>query len=456
MSTTDYSRRRFLQTTGAALGGSMLVNPAAAPAGEKNFRKDDRKMRAALVGTGVRGLSMYGRELVEDYGDYVELVGICDQNPGRLEFAEQHIRPPGPGFTDVEEMLRETEPEVLIVTTWDWTHHDCIIAGLEHGADVICEKPLTIDEEKAQAIRDAEQRTGRKVIVTFNYRYAPLRSKIKELLMENVVGDLTTVDLLWNIDHPHLQRYMMRWHGEMDKGGSLWVHKSTHHFDLLNWWLDSDPVSVHALSDLERFGEKGPFRGNNCRDCPYTSECDYYWDITEDEWLMNVYVNNEEYDGYIRDNCVFREEIDTYDKHAALIKYANNVYVNYSLTGDTDHSGFWLAFNGTKGRMEIRESGWSPGRQYEEIVVKIRGQEPYTIAVPHQEGGHWGGDPILMNDLFVERDPDDPLKRIAGSRDGVMSISIGIAARKSAEENRTVEISELTDIRPQAVRPEEE
>ena len=330
MTTTDYSRRRFLQTAGAALGGSVLVNPAAATAGAS---RNSEKMRAALVGTGVRGLDMYGRNLMQNYSDYVELVGVCDQNPGRLELAEQYIQPQGPGFTDVEEMLRETEPDVLIVTTWDWTHHECIIAGMEHGADVICEKPLTIDEEKAKAIRDAEERTGKHLTVTFNYRYAPLRSKIKELLMDKVIGDIRTVDLHWNIDHPHLQRYMMRWHGEMDKGGSLWVHKSTHHFDLLNWWLDSDPVSVYSLSDLERFGPQGPFRGNNCRDCPYTNECDYYWDITQDDWLNRVYVSNEHHDGYIRDNCVFREEIDTFDKHTALIKYANNVYVNYSFTG---------------------------------------------------------------------------------------------------------------------------
>ena len=104
--------------------------------------------------------------------------------------------------------------------------------------------------------------------------------------------------------------------------------------------------------------------------------------------------------------------------------------------------------------MEIRESGWSPGKQYEEIVVKVRGEQPRTIAVPHEEGGHWGGDPKLMNDLFVERQPADPLNRIAGSRDGVMSIAIGIAARRSSAEERTIPISEVTDITPQEVRPE--
>ena len=101
----------------------------------------------------------------------------------------------------------------------------------------------------------------------------------------------------------------------------MWVHKSTHHFDLLNWWIDSDPDEVFALGDLEHYGKNGPFRGFNCRSCESKSKCDYYLDITKDKLLMDLYVNNEKYDGYIRDKCLFREDIDIYDKMSAQIKY---------------------------------------------------------------------------------------------------------------------------------------
>lgn len=270
--------------------------------------------------------------------------------------------------------------------------------------------------------------------------------------MEGAIGDITTVDFHWNIHHGHLQAYMQRWHGESDKGGTLWVHKSTHHFDLVNWWIDSDPVEVHAYSDLERFGPQGPFRGANCRTCPHASDCDYHWDITQNEHLMNLYVNNEDYDGYIRDNCVFRENIDIYDKHSCVVKYANNAYLNYSLTGDTDYAGFWLAFNGTEGRIEMRERGWPPA-DYQRILVKRRNEQPRILAVPHEEGGHWGGDPKLMDKLFKDPGMPDPLHQSAGVRDGIMSILIGIAARKSTASGVPVNIADLTSLEPQPQKP---
>ena len=116
-----------------------------------------------------------------------------------------------------------------------------------------------------------------------------------------------------------------------EKGGSLWLHKATHHFDLLNWWLSSDPEKFLHMG-LEHYGSNGKFRGKNCRDCEFTKKCDYYFDITKDKRLVDLYVKNEKHDEYIRDNCLFREDIDIYDKMSAQIKYKNDIIVNYSLT----------------------------------------------------------------------------------------------------------------------------
>ncbi len=450
--TSGLSRRNFIKTSGAVLGGTMLAHPILSFAAN---RRGNEKMKVALVGTGVRGVGMYGQRLLQDYGNYVDMVGICDQNPGRVKYAHDYIKPNGPAFTDLDEMLTKTRPEWLIVTTWDWEHHSCIIKGLQHGCNIMCEKPLTIDEHKAQMLLDARKKYGKEIIVTFNYRWAPPRAKLKELIMGGAIGDLTTVDFHWNISRSHQMRYMQRWHGEKDRGGSLWVHKSTHHFDLVNWWVDSDPEEVYAFAGLEQFGSNGPFRGKNCRNCDHTRECPYYWDITQNDHLNGLYAKNENFDGYIRDNCVFRHQIDSYDKHAAVVKYANNVLLNYSLTCDTNHSGFWIAFNGTKGRIEGREGGWpglKQGEPQQWILQPIDGENE-VIDVHRIEGGHWGGDPLMKNKFFVDPDQDDPLAQAAGLRDGVMSILPGIAARKSSETGQKIRIADLTSLQPMAKRP---
>ncbi len=448
-------RRKFITNTGAAAAGMFLINPATGMTG--NSVRQVRKKRLALVGTGVRGTGMYGQNLLRDYSDYVEMVGLCDTNPGRLKVASEFIGANCPTYTDLEELINKQNPETLIVTTEDSAHHEVIIKGMEMGCDIITEKPLTIDESKAQAIIEAEKKYGKKVIVTFNYRYPPYRAKMKELIMQGLIGEVTSVDFHWNISHSHLQQYMMRWHGESNRGGTLWVHKSTHHFDMANWFLNSEPVQVQAFSTLERFGSKGPFRGKNCRNCAHTSKCPYHWNINTNEQLRRLYADNEHFDGYIRDNCVFRHQIDSFDKHSAIVKYANGAYLNYSLTADTDYDGYWIAFNGTKGRLEARALGY-PRKNHIDLVftpVRIFNNKPAeVIKVEFARGGHWGGDPIMNDKLFKDPDMPDPLGQQAGVRDGVMSILIGIAARKSVKENRAINIEGLTELKPMAKKPE--
>jgi predicted dehydrogenase len=463
------NRRNFVATTGTAVAGSMLASSATVKASSGKAPKK----RIALVGTGVRGNSFWGKMLVEGYGDILEFVGLCDINPGRVEYAKKFIGATCPTFTDFTEMMNTVKPEMVIVTTVDSTHHEFIIKGLEMGADVITEKPLTTDEIKCQKILDAEKRTGKKVIVGFNYRYNPHHTKLRELIAEERVGKITSVDFQWFLNTYHGASYFRRWHGEKSQGGTLWVHKSTHHFDLLNWWLNSDPFEVKAYGSLEHYGGNNSFRGNKCRTCPHKEKCEFFYDITKSKNYMDLYVANEHYDGYIRDNCLWRHEIDIYDKMSAQIIYANGVTVNYSLTTYSPYEGMRIAFNGMKGRLdawhgipwrkelklsqaELHAKEMSQDKEeaanYEEIMIGDNFKGVELLKVFGEKGGHGGGDKRLHDKLFRNPDAPDPLKHSAGTRDGAMSILVGIAARKSIELNRAVRIEELTDIEPHPTR----
>lgn len=444
-----YTRRQFVTTTGAAVAGTLLAGPARVYAGSASGKK-----RVALVGTGIRGVSMWGRSLARDYADVVEFVGLCDINPGRLAFGRAYIGVDCPTYTDFEQMMRETRPDLLIVTTVDNTHHTFIVRGLELGADVITEKPMTTDEEKCQEILDAERASGRRVIVTFNYRYSPHRARIKELLMQNRVGRVTSVDFHWYLDVYHGADYFRRWHGLREKGGTLFVHKASHHFDLLNWWLDSEPDTVYAQGDLEFYGRNNSFRHTHCRGCPYQEACDFYWDITQDQHLVDLYVANETHDGYLRDGCVWREEIDIYDKMGVQVRYANNVQVSYSLTTYSPYEGYRIAFNGTKGRIEawVKERQPWEAEDYDEIRVTDNFGETELIRIPHADGGHGGGDARLKDRIFRDPSASDPLDQSAGSRDGAMALLLGVAARRSVETSAPVRVGDLTDLVPRAVR----
>ncbi len=450
MNNNDVTRRNFIKTTGAA-AGSVILQPLPGLAAYSLVEKK----KVALVGTGIRGISMWGKSVVEDYSDQVEFVGLCDINPGRLALAKEYMGVDCPTFTDFDKMMNETKPEMVIVTTVDSTHHEFIIKAMEMGANVVTEKPMTTDEQKCQAILDAEKKTGKITTVTFNYRYSPHRQKIYEILRSGDIGDVISCDFHWYLDIYHGAAYFRRWHGLRDKSGTLLVHKSTHHFDLLNWWLESEPKEVFAFGELEHYGKNNEFRHSHCRPCPHKDQCQFYWDITKDERLMKLYVENEKHDGYLRDGCVWREEIDIYDKMNVSIQYANDVTVSYSLTTYSPYEGYRIAFNGTKGRVEawIQERQPWEGQDYDEIRVTKNFGQTELIQIPHAGGGHGGGDTRLKDKIFLNPDMEDPFRQSAGTRDGAMSILVGIAARNSIEMGKSVNIGDLTDLQPMAQRP---
>lgn len=440
-----FSRRTFVKTAGSAAVASLLLNNSSLASVSAPRR------RYAIVGTGERSTGMWGRSLVEGYSDVLEFVGLCDINSKRVAVARKMIGVDCPTFTNFDQMCDQAKPDLLMVTTVDGFHSDYISKGLDRGIDVITEKPMVIDEKQCQVVLNAEKRNRRNIVVTFNYRYAPKHQKIKELLMSGAIGRVISVDFSWYLDVYHGADYFRRWHRLKSKGGSLWVHKATHHFDLINWWLDADPVEVSAQGRLEVYGRNGQFRSTNCRKCPHTSQCRFYYDMSKNERRMALYAACEDVDNYHRDGCVFREDVDIYDAMAAVVKYSNGTHMNYSLNAFMPFEGYRLAFNGEKGRLEVRDYERQPWRVEEEteiFLTKSFGQRE-KIEVPKIQGGHSGGDDRLKEAIF--RKPNIPAHmRLPDSRAGALSCLTGIAARKSVELKRPVKISELVALPPRS------
>jgi len=221
-----------------------------------------KRKRYAIVGTGSRS-QMFSKALLGPYKDYGQLAALCDMNQVRMDlynrfFGKEFSTAPIPTYkpNHFEEMIREQKIDCVIVTSIDRTHHRFIYQAMEAGCDVITEKPLTIDAEKCGQILETQKRTGKRLTVTFNYRYSPRHVKVKELLMQNVIGNVISVHFEWLLDTQHGADYFRRWHRDKRNSGGLLVHKATHHFDLINWWLASRPKTVFAMGDLRFYGRE--------------------------------------------------------------------------------------------------------------------------------------------------------------------------------------------------------
>jgi predicted dehydrogenase len=352
-----------------------------------------------------------------------------------------------PTFTDFEPMIKETQPDTVIVTTMDSFHAKYIVLAMQAGCRPITEKPMCTDEKMVQEIIDTERRTGKKLLVTFNYRYGPDAVRIKEILMGREIGDVISVDFHWYLDIYHGASYFRRWHAFKQNSGSLLVHKATHHFDLMNWWLAAEPVEVNAYGELRRYGYNGLIRGERCMNCPHKAACEFFWDITKDEQAMNLYVKAESADGYIRDSCIFREKINIWDTMNVQVEYHNRVTMSYSLNAFMPYEGFTIGFNGTNGRLDVRVYHNQPWKveNFAEFRITQNFKSTKTFALPSGGEGHWGADQVMQDQVFRKKEPD-PLGRPSGSREGALSALVGIAARHSIEQGRPIKIDELVKI----------
>ena len=474
VNTAETTSAAAASETGRAAGAETAA--AAGTAARKGG-----KARIALIGTGGRS-EMYIRAIYGKHADTAELVAFSDVNPGRVEFYQkliQELGAPGPvasfdpaqltGFVQANNIDR------IIVTTPDYTHADYIVEGLRAGADVVVEKPLTIDAESCRRIVHAVHETGRNVVVTFNYRYSPRNSALKEIIQSGVIGKVTSVDFSWVLDTVHGADYFRRWHREKKNSGGLLIHKASHHFDLVNWWIDDVPERVFASGGLKFYGDKNaaerglgprPERGTPDADAPTADKDPFALDLREDERLKALFLDNEHYDGYRRDQDVFTGGITIEDNLALVVEYQGGPRLSYSLNAHSPWEGYRVAVNGTEGRAELEvveraavrhstdqktvvdpsatpvEEEDAVRRNGERLVVQRHWDAAYEVPIINGEGGHGGGDELLLSDLF-NGPGEDPLGRPSGYLDGLRSVSVGIAGTRSLETSLPVRVEDL-------------
>jgi predicted dehydrogenase len=473
---------------------------------------DRAKRRYAIVGLGHRA-GMYVDAIIGDHADVAEIVAWCDTNPTRMEYYDVELGKslglagaaglPMYSPDDLEKMIADEHVDVCIITSPDFTHAELVARSQAAGADVVVEKPLTTDAAGIATIEKSVAETGRDIVMTFNYRYSPRNSTLRDVIKSGVIGDVTSIHFEWVLDTVHGADYFRRWHREADKSGSLLIHKAAHHFDLVNYWLADVPVKVYASAGLKFYGADNaaargmgerPVRGTGLEGTKWEKD-PWAFDLRKDPRLEALYLKGEVHDGYLRDKDVFNEEagkIDIFDNMALIVDYAGGPVLTYSLNAHAPWEGYTVYVNGTAGRAELTvvergaviidadgnvvldpsanpegvkghlvasSSHWTeeqlaqierdrlaPVRPEEEhLVVQKHWETAREWPIPVGKGGHGGGDAIMLAEVFRGdlRIGDDPLGRAAGYIDGVRAVAVGIAGNESIRTGNAVVIADL-------------
>ncbi len=424
------------------------------------------RKRYAIVGASNRAFCMFLKPILTTYKDRAEMVALLDKDRSRMDWTNREVGMNFPTFLpgQFDEMIKTAHPDVVIVACYDGMHHHYIIQALKHDLAVIVEKPLTIDEEKCTAIAQALAKSKGTLTLTFNYRYSPPVSKIRELIGQGKIGRVISVDLNWYLDTYHGSTYFQRWNRLREMSGGLSIHKACHHFDLVHWWIDQKVTEVFAYGALNFYGPKGIHNplasnqvgdGRTCLTCNIRQNCKYFMRWYRDEYRCESHEevsppgeSTRNYENYTTRQCMFDPQINIEDTYAAVMRYDGGAYLTYSLNGSVPYEGFRVGINGTEGRIEFSDVHSmrglpfpNPGPQPVWYIPMFGGRE--LIDAINTGGGHGGGDPLLLDDLFLGPEPNSFLKRTAGIEDGVEAVLTGVAVHRSANEHRSISVDEM-------------
>ncbi|KIK62937.1 hypothetical protein GYMLUDRAFT_41216 [Collybiopsis luxurians FD-317 M1] len=449
--------------------------------------------RVAIVGTGSRA-AMFIRGIVERSATSV-VVAFCEPNSVRANYYNDLLSELGAQTVPVykpasfKEMLEKEQVETVVITCIDALHHEYIVPALEAGVRVLTEKPMTTDIEKCKAILQTVERTGRHLTVTFNYRYNPVHELVKRTIAQGKIGEVLSIHFEWLLDTVHGADYFRRWHRLKSSSGGLMVHKSGHHFDLVNWWIDSSPVTVAGMGRLAFYGaENGKKHGwvpegpgsvyERARGSEAAKKDPFALHLSNDPSFVELYEKAEGEDGYYRDQSVFAsatsdKPISIEDDMALLVQYRSGATMTYHLTAYSPWEGYHVMFNGSRGRLElnvceseyrspvtakdddingkgglIHGTGSLPHVGPTSVTLHPLWEKPVMLDIEVDHGSHGGGDRRMLSVLFGPTageavDSGDASKQGADEKDGARALAIGLAANESFKSGKFVQISSL-------------
>lgn len=181
-------------------------------------------LRIALIGAGVMGRQHHQhlQTLAE-----AQLCAIADPGPQAEAFAAEC----GVAyFADYRQMLDEARPEAVIIANPNALHVSTALDCLAAGVPVLLEKPVGVHLDEVRELVAASERTGVPVLVGHHRRHNPLITRARELLEQGVVGRLTTVTALWQVQKPD-SYYDIPWRREA--GAGMLLTNLIHDLDLL-------------------------------------------------------------------------------------------------------------------------------------------------------------------------------------------------------------------------------
>ena len=332
--------------------------------------------RCILTGLGGRG--RHWLSAVQKRDD-VEVVAGVEPNEANQVIAIEKGMAPDKIFPSLEDALQHVAADFVLDVTPPKIHHLVAEKAFEHGLHVLGEKPLSDDFSIAKSVAASGAKAGVKHMITQNYRFGAQPRTTRKVLSENLIGAPEQCDV----------RFYMNW---ADAPGSHYVTEPfmlindmmVHHFDLMRYVLNADPIAVQAIT----------------------------WNHS---W------------GWHKGDAA----------HAIVFEFPNNLHVTHVSCGcavgsRTNYNGDWR-IEGAGGSIDWDQQGtWHS--HLHRTDEKIDRQKIEHLDVP-------GSEQAMLTEFFAAIDENREPE--CSAQDNLKSLAMVFAAIKSSKEKRRVELGEL-------------
>ena len=389
--------------------------------------------RVAIVGCGLRMLA-FARALCESYAGTHEIIALMDIDAGKMAGFARAAGLQVPQYTDFDQLCAACHPELVLIGTVDAFHAEYVVRSLDRKIGVICEKPLCINRLQCREILAARERNPEVFAVTsHNSRYRPVARTLKKLLAGGAIGRVLSLEYHETLDQVHGKSYFRRWNSRRILSNGLQLHNSSHHFDKMNYLLESHAVEVSASGALIAYGARAPhrFSGKNCHTCSYRQECPDAIEYDHDLFDSTLYTP---------DLCIWSPDIDIEDTFAASIRFANGVFAYASYEGEVIH------IQGDNGRLEARQLQYlsqtddlhnQKAVPEESIrIFRFGSATPEEVPIERESGSHGGADKLLFAELFA----CPPAASLPTLQDGIYAVLTGASIVESIQQGRKISV----------------
>ena len=316
-------------------------------------------------------------------------------------------------YNDADKMLDNEVLDGIFIGTRCSLHTKFAIKVLNRNIPLFLEKPVSTNMKDLLALKTAFERSKSQVVVSFPLRMTPLVKLAKEIIDSGKLGTIEHVQAVNNV--PYGGVYFHNWYRDENETGGLFLQKSTHDFDYINFILGIKPISICAMKSKQIFKGDKP---NNlfCKDCDEKDTC------PEGPYVMKFI----KYDLPNGDMCCFAKDTGNEDSGSAIIRYESGMHVSYSQNffarkRAASRGARFLGYNGTL------EFDWFTD-QLKVFMHNTERVESYKLDTSKMS--HGGGDQSLMkNFLNIMKGVGCSLSSL---NDGLLSALMCIKANVSA------------------------